>query len=232
MTQRITQLTIFIFFALTVSSISWAEPSRYVTDDLTIPMRTGTTNNHKILKFLNSGTEVLIKEITEDGNHAWIMLADDNNKLGWVETKLLQDQPVARDRIISVNRKIESIRDKNKTLKKDLSNLKQQYKELEQTNQQLENRKQDLMNTLTKLRDSAAKPIETAEENVQLLKDISEQKIVNEELLHKVAILSDENIKEWFLIGSGVAIGSLLLGLLITRVSWKKSGSWGGGSGF
>ena len=139
---------------------------------------------------------------------------------------------MARDRIISVNKKIESIRDKNKTLKKELSNLKQQYKELEQTNQQLENRKQDLMNTLTKLRDSAAKPIETAEENVQLLKDISEQKQINEELLHKVTILSDENIKEWFLIGSGVAIGSLILGLLITRISWKKRGSWGGGSGF
>ena len=232
MTKRITQLTVFIFFALTLGSNSWAETSRYVTDDLTIPMRTGTTNSHKILKFLNSGTEVLIKELSEDGNHAWIMLADDNNKLGWVETKLLQDQPVAGDRIISINKKMSSIRKKNKALKNDLSKLKQQYKELQQTNQQLESRKQDLMTTLTKLRDSAAKPIETAEENVQLQKDITEQKQINEELLHKVAILSDENIKEWFLIGSGVAIGSLILGLLITRISWRKQGSWGGGSGF
>ena len=232
MTKRITQLTIFIFFALTLVSTSWAESSKYVTDDLTIPMRTGTTTSHKILKFLNSGTEVVIKEITEDGNHAWIMLADDNNKLGWVETKLLQNQPVARDRIVSINKKITTISDKNQGLKKELSSLKQQYKELEQINQQLESRKQDLMTTLTKLRDSAAKPIETAEENVQLQKDISEQKQINEELLHKVAILSDENIKEWFLIGSGVAIGSLILGLLITRISWKKRGSWGGGSGF
>jgi len=229
MTHRITQLISFVFIALIISTPGQAEPKRYVTDDLTIPMRTGTTNSHKILKFLNSGTAVLIKEITEDGKHAWIMLADDNNKLGWVETKLLQDKPVARDRIISINKKITSIRSKNKKLETKLANLNQQYKELEKDNQELENRKQDLMATLTRLRESAAKPIETAEENIRLLDDIAAQKQINEKLQRKVAILSDENIKEWFLIGGGVAIGSLILGLLLTRISWKRKDGWSGG---
>ena len=229
MTKRISQLISFVFITVIISSTSSAEPKRYVTDDLTIPMRTGTTNSHKILKFLNSGTAVLIKEITEDGKHAWIMLADDNNKLGWVETKHLQDIPVARDRIISIEKKITSIRGKNKTLKNELADLNKQYKALEKENLELENRKQDLMSTLTRLRDSAAKPIETAEENLQLLDEIAVQKQDNEKLLRKVAILSDENIKEWFLIGGGVAIGSLILGLLLTRISWKKKDGWSGG---
>jgi SH3 domain protein len=229
MTKRITQLISFVFIALIFSTTSQAEPKRYITDELTVPMRTGTTNSHKILKFLKSGTAVLIKEVTEDGNHAWIMLADDNNKLGWVETKHLLDKPVARERIISINKKITSIRSKNKTLQTDLANLNNKYKELEKENEELEDRKQDLMATLTRLRESAAKPIETAEENIRLLDTIAEQKQSNEELQRKVAILSDENIKEWFLIGGGVAIGSLILGLLLTRISWRKKDGWNGG---
>ena len=214
--------------AVSIISTSWAESRQYVTDDLTIPMRTGITTGHKILKFLNSGTPVLIKKISADGNYTQIML-EANNKLGWVETKYLQDQPVARDRIISINKNIASIRDKNKALKKDLSNLNQQHQDLNKENTQLESKIQNLLDTLSKLRESAAKPIEIAEENIQLKKDITEQKQVNKKLSNKISVLSDKNIKEWFLIGAGVSIGSLILGLLLTRISWKKKNQWGSG---
>ncbi|MES0328467.1 MAG: TIGR04211 family SH3 domain-containing protein [Gammaproteobacteria bacterium] len=229
MNTRITQFLSLILMALSIISTSWAESRQYVTDDLTIPMRTGITTGHKILKFLNSGTPVLIKKISEDGNYTQIMLEANNNKLGWVETKYLQDQPVARDRIISIDKNIASIRDKNKALKKDLSNLNQQHQDLNKENTQLESKIQNLLDTLSKLRESAAKPIEIAEENIQLKKDITEQKQVNEKLSNKISVLSDKNIKEWFLIGGGVSIGSLILGLLLTRISWKKKNQWGSG---
>ena len=229
MIKRVNLFISFIFITLAAISTGWAETTRYITDDLTVPMRTGTTTSHKILKFLKSGTAVVIKETSDDGKHAWVVLADNSNKLGWVETKHLQDQPVARERIIRINKKIASEYDKNKALRKDLGDLQQKYKELEEENQLLEDKKLNLMATLTQLRQSAAKPIETAEENLRLLDEISEQKQINDNLLHKVAILSDENIKEWFLIGGGVAIGSLILGLLLTRISWKKKDGWSGG---
>ena len=229
MNTRITQFLSLILMAVSIISTSWAESRQYVTDDLTIPMRTGITTGHKILKFLNSGTPVLIKETSEDGNYTQIMLESNNDKLGWVETKYLQDQPVARDRIISLNKNIASIRDKNKALKKDLSNLNQQHQDLNKENTQLKSKIQNLLDTLSKLRESAARPIEIAEENIQLKKDIIEQKLVNEKLSNKISVLSDKNIKEWFLIGSGVSIGSLILGLLLTRISWKKKNQWGSG---
>ena len=229
MNTRITQFLSLILMAVSIISTSWAESRQYVTDDLTIPMRTGITTGHKILKFLNSGTPVLIKEISEDGNYTQIMLESNNDKLGWVETKYLQDQPVARDRIISIDKNIASIRDKNKALKKDLSNLNQQHQDLNKENTQLKSKIQNLLDTLSKLRESAARPIEIAEENIQLKEDITEQKQVNEKLSNKISVLSDKNIKEWFLIGGGVSIGSLILGLLLTRISWKKKDQWGSG---
>ena len=73
MIKRITALLAFLLLFLNSASYSWAETNRYVTDDLTIPMRSGTTTSHKILKFLKSGTKVVIKETTEDGLYSWLM---------------------------------------------------------------------------------------------------------------------------------------------------------------
>jgi SH3 domain protein len=34
--------------------------------------------------------------------------------------------------------------------------------------------------------------------------------------------------QEWFIIGGGVSIGSLILGIILTRINWRrKRDSWG-----
>jgi SH3 domain protein len=40
--------------------------------------------------------------------------------------------------------------------------------------------------------------------------------------------LTDASAKDWFILGASVSLGSLLFGLLITRINWKrKRHSWG-----
>ena len=81
----------FIFCLLLLpASASQASATRYVSDDLTIPMRTGITNKHKILKFIPSGALLTIIETSEDG--AYIKTQVDGTE-GWVEANLLQDSP-------------------------------------------------------------------------------------------------------------------------------------------
>ena len=228
MTSKIFKICLFSILTICFNNLSWAKTIRYVSDDLTIPMRTGTTSSHKILKFLYSGMAVEIKETTEDGKHSWIMLVDDNNKLGWVETRLLMDKPHAKDQVIKLNKKLASRLEKNKDLKNKLAELKQQNNDLQNEVKQLEKDYNSTVTTLEQLRESAAHPIEIAELNRKLEQQIEAQKSENEKLIKENTILSDENIKEWFMIGGGVSIGSLILGLLITRISWKRKKSWGG----
>jgi len=228
MTSKIFKICLFSLFTLCANNLSWANTIRYISDDLTIPMRSGTTSSHKILKFLHSGKAVEIKEVSEDGKHSWVMLVEDNNKLGWVETRLLMDRPHAKNQVVKLNKKLASQFDKNKELKNELAELKQQNNDLQNEVKQLEKDFNSTVRTLEELRESAARPIEIAELNRKLEQEIDAQKNENEKLTHENTILSDENIKEWFMIGSGVSIGSLILGLLITRISWKKRKSWGG----
>lgn len=194
-----------------------ARDVRYVSDDLTIPMRTGTTFNHKILKFLNSGMPVEVLETSDDGNHVRIALVEDPDNTGWVESKLLMEQPSAREQLQQVRKKNQSLLDQQAELREQIAALKKKENELAQ-----------VKSTLAQLRESAAEPIRVAEENARLQQALADVQADNEALRSENAFLADESLKQWFLIGAAVSIGSLLLGLLITRINWKKKNSWAG----
>ncbi len=195
---------------------AWAANTAYVSDTLTIPMRSGTTNRHKILKFLPSGTQVTTHETSDDGTHTKI--TTDDNREGWVETTLLMPEPSAREQLAALNSKLQRV----KQLANERDLLQKQNNKLEQNNQ-------TLRDTLDELKQAAAQPIALAERNKQLSNDLDKAHSDIDQLTQQNAQLSDRNIKEWFMIGAIVSLGSLFFGLIIPRISWRKKQSWGGG---
>ena len=200
---------------LLLSTVVPAKDIRYVSDQLNIPMRSGTTTSHKILKFLDSGLPVTVLEVSDDEAHLFVSMVDDESKTGWVEATLLMKQPSARQQLLVVDKKNQDLRKQRSELKKQISELKLKAAKLVQ-----------VQRTLAQLRKSAAKPILIAEENAKLKQQLQEEQTRNKTLLAENTFLSDENIKQWFMIGAAVSIGSLLLGLLITRINWKKNDRW------
>jgi len=213
---------------LSLSSSLSAKTIQYVSDDLTIPMRSGTTTAHKILKFLNSGMALEIIELSDDKKHALVVPVEDASRTGWVETRLLMLDKSAREQLELAKKKIQSIKEKQTEIKKQLSERQRQNSELQNIQAKLENRIQKLQDTLTSLRKNASDPIRIADENEQLKQQLASAKIKAEELTQENIILGDQNIKQWFMIGAVVSIGSLILGILLTRIRWKKKESWGG----
>ena len=211
---------------LLISPAGHAQTTRYVSDDLTIPMRSGTTNRHKILAFLNSGTAVKVLEQTDDGSHARIKIDDDRE--GWVKTEYLMNTPSARDRLVTARQKLEDGKQQIESLKKTIAELKQQNQQLEDRRSQLLADNGSLQSTLEELRSTAANPIAIHEKNKQLEAMIDELSSRNKSLLSENAKLNDNSLKEWFIIGAVVALGSLILGLIIPNIKWRKKDSWAG----
>ncbi|MDH5472071.1 MAG: TIGR04211 family SH3 domain-containing protein [Gammaproteobacteria bacterium] len=213
-------------FSLLVLPIgdSLAGSTRYVTDELTIPMRTGTTNRHKIIKFIPSGTRLSILETSEDGSYIKTQIDDTE---GWVEAKLLMDNPGAKEQLEKANRRLEAITQDNAPLKQKIDQANKLIDDLTGKNQELHQEKEQLLTTLTKLRNSAANPIKVAEENEQLKQEIETKTHKINALINENNTLKDQNIKEWFVIGAVVSLGSLIFGLIIPRISWRKRKSWG-----
>ncbi|MEQ1814990.1 MAG: TIGR04211 family SH3 domain-containing protein [Nitrosomonas sp.] len=225
--QKHVYIRILFTCLLMISTQLFAKNIQYVSDELTIPMRTGPTTSHKILKFLTSGTMVDVLDVSDDKNHTRIVLIEDESKSGWVETRLLMSQPSAREQLVVANKSSQVLKEKQATLKTELAELQKKNAELQEVQSQLENKYMDLQNILIKLRTNAEEPIRIADENEQLKQQLHNEQNKNIDLVKKNTFLGDQNIKQWFMIGAGVAIGSLILGLLITRIRWKRRDSWG-----
>jgi len=227
MKKQLSIITLFIGILFSVTALS-AKNVQYVSDELTIPMRSGTTTAHKILKFLNSGEALEIIELSDDEKHALVVPVVDGSKTGWVETSLLMTTKSARVRLEFANKKIQMLKEKQAEIKKQLIESQSENSKLENIQGQLEGKIKSLEGTLIRLRKNASDPIRIAEENEKLKEQLAAAKQQTEELTQENIILGDHNIKQWFMIGAAVSIGSLILGIVLTRIRWKKKESWGG----
>jgi len=225
MNRYVSTVVLSISLLFSTATLS-AKNIQYVSDDLTIPMRTGITTNHKILKFLNSGMALEVVEQTEDGKYALVVPVEDSAKTGWVETRLLMANKSARDQLVREKKKMQSIKEQRAELKKQLAESQAQNAQLQNTQAQLENKIQSLQNMLSRLRKNASDPIRIADENEQLKQQLADTELKAAELTQENIVLGDQNIKSWFMIGAAVSMGSLIFGIILTRIRWKKNDRW------
>jgi len=218
---------LIVILSLSITPLS-AKTIQYVSDDLTIPMRSGTTTGHKILKFLNSGMAVEVVETTDDEKHSLVVPVDDASKTGWVESRLLMTNKSARDQLVVAKKRNQIVKKNLSDIKKELAESKTQNNKLQTIQNELENKIKSLKNTLASLRKNASDPIRIADENEQLKQQLASAEMKSEKLTQENIILGDQNIKQWFLIGAAVSMGSLVFGIVLTRIRWKKKESWGG----
>jgi len=99
---RYTVLSLLLSAGVLTGVAAEAGTVRYVSDQLTIPMRSGPTSQNRIIKFLPSGTMLTVLGTSDDGNY--LNIENQAGKQGWVEVKSLMDQPAARQRIVVVNK--------------------------------------------------------------------------------------------------------------------------------
>jgi len=220
---------IILLFTLLVCTGQVIADSRYVVDDLTITVRSGRTNSHQIVKLLHSGEKIeVLSELEENGKQYAFIKA--GNTTGWVLTQYLSKTKIARDRISEIQAKAEKISLKNAELKEQLAKLQADYKSIANQRDKLNNSAQSLDQELSKLKRVSARPLAIQQSNeklrMQLAKKTSEVKLLSEEN----ADLKNRDQRDWFVIGSAVTLGSILLGIILTRISWRRRSSWGSNS--
>ena len=216
-------LVAFIAFSATMSSSVYAQTG-YVSDQLKIPMRSGSSGGHRIMKFLKSGTALTI--IGTEGDYTEVKAGED--KTGWLLTKDIMSIPSGRDRLVTVNERLIDSKLEIKKLKSSLSELKKEIRSLKNETGSLQSERTNLSNSLEDLKITAANPVALSKKNKQLKKELGKVR-ANESMLDKDNQKLRSNVmQEWFVIGGAVSIGSLILGLILTRINWrKKRDSWG-----
>ena len=213
-----------ILLSALISEPVFAKTVRYVSDELKIPLRSGATTKHRIIKFLRSGTALTVL----DEEDKFTEVKTGSGKSGWVLTQDLMNVPSGRDRLAAAQKQFSHSDKIIKELKSSVSKLKSEIRQLKNEKGALTNERTNLSNSLEDLKITAANPLSLSKKNKQLKKELNKVRD-NEAMLEKDNQQLRSNVmQEWFLIGGAVSIGSLLLGLILTRINWKrKRDSWG-----
>jgi SH3 domain protein len=196
---------LIVMLAVSGLSIS-ADDIRYVTDELDITLHRNMSLNSEIIAQLKSGTPVRILKTNSD--EGYVMVTTKDEKVGWMLESFLINEPAGRQ--------------KYQSLKLEYDKLKADF------DAQVKQRTASLSAELVQIKKTAKRPLELQQENQQLKKTLEEERA-------QVAEIKKENRefksihkdRQWYITGALTAIGSLALGLIITRIPWRRRKSWG-----
>ena len=222
-----TSTTLGLIMLITASVFA---KTQYITDELRVSIREGQGNQHKSLKVLTSGTAVTILEETETG-YTKVSLEDGTE--GWVRSQYLSEEPVAADRLLKTQSRLESVEKKLKTTRKQLKDLKKEQKQLKSELTTTRANLDKITSEFTDLQRIAKNPkkahdekLRMEEQNTQLRTDLEQIRAELDLVKQRSQIVQDRSQRNWFLAGAGVVILGMLIGLIIPKLRFQKKARW------
>lgn len=203
---------------------SVAAETAYISDELTVPLRSGPSNAHRILhQGLPSGTQLEVLERDADSGFAQIRTRRGTE--GWIRGQYLVDEPIAKHRLVAANRQIEQLQSRLSTHEQRLSSLGAQKSSAEQTNDNLQNQVAVLEKELAEIKQISAGAIDEHATNLRLNELNERLRDEIETLVGERDALKDNAQERWLMIGAGLVLFGLVLGIVIKarprRSAWN-----------
>ena len=219
---RIVLLALVYVFA--TSPVIAAE-TRYVTDQFEVMMRTGTSTSNKIIRVLPSGEAVTVLE--EDLTSDYSLVETSDGKTGYVLTRQLMKIPSARQRLAQLEERFAQQKARLDEQSSEISELKKLLNQEESDNSALTATLRASEKELSEVRAAAQETLSILEQNKRLQTVVDQLRQEKTELSDNVAELTDSTRLDWFLKGGAVCLIAFIIGILVTRIRWKKQDSWG-----
>lgn len=214
-------------FVLALLAATLAAPLQaatlYISDELTVPLRRGPSNQHRILHAgLPSG--MALEVLGEDKAAGFTQVRTPNGTEGWVPTQYLIGQPVAKDRLAAATRRIESLETQLKELRGNYQDVRGARSEVESRASELGKQNEKLTAELAEIRRVSATSLANYEENKKLKTDNAALSTQVTQLSERVRQLERNETLKWFLAGGALVLVGLILGAIIK--SRPKRSSW------
>jgi SH3 domain protein len=196
----------------------------YISDSLTVPLRSGPSNANRILhRGLPSGTRLEV--LARDDDSGFVQIRTDRGTEGWLPSQYLVDEPIARDKLIAANRRIRDLTETIDQLQGRLSELTSGKSASDASNAELGGQVQALEQELAEIKRISAGAIAQNETNKELLALNDRLRGEVDELVATINELEDNVRQRWLLIGGGLVLAGLILGVAIKarprRSAWS-----------
>ena len=196
--------------------------TRYVTDVVYVTLRAGQSDNTKVLRNVKSGTPL---QVLEDGDE-WVRVKTDDGLDGWIRSRYLEKEPVAADKLDQAIKRVEKLQVENTQIKERLAIMRTEADEREKDRKRLSTEHDKISQSFNRLQEVSAKPAQIEKENEELLRRTSEMDKELQVLRQENEKFKGSATRDWFFAGAGVLFGGLLLGLFVSRFSFRRRSEW------
>lgn len=197
----------------------------YVNDMVEITLRSGESTKNSIVRMLPSGERLNVVSVNSDTGYAKVVTAD--GKEGFVLSRFVTYEPIARDQLVSANRRLESNAQKIASLEAELRDLKNENSTYNKSQGELETESVRLRDELAEIRRTAASALQIAEDNKTMTIRAKNLEATITELETRNQVLAERSRQSWFLAGAGTLAAGILAGLILPRLKFKKRSRWG-----
>ena len=220
------KLVIFLSL-LTISLSASAAKKLYVSDALWLQLRTGPSTEYRILKALGSGEHLVVLEEDETSNgEGYTKVRTDKGLEGFVLTRFLVDEPVAKEKLIFANREIDSLKENLAAARKARDEFKAEITKLKSERGDLSGNNAELEKELAEIKTIAASSIELNVSNKELSQQNHDLEVQVQTLSTENAQLRDTRQQTYILYGGGLVIAGILAGLILPALRGKRTSSW------
>ncbi len=216
-------LTLIVLLALTAAAAS--AQTRYVTDDLEVTMRSGQSTRNAIVRMLKSGSAVEVLETDAESGYTKVRVSGGTE--GWVLTRFLVSQPVAKDRLPQVQQEVATLREQLAALRDSASAAAGENADLIAERDQFRADYERTARELEDLRAKAANVLQVDQQNQRLTTRVDSLQSEVDRLSIENDDLSSKRTLEWFVVGASVLFVGILLGLILPRLRVRRRSGWG-----
>jgi SH3 domain protein len=199
--------------------------TRYVTDRTIVELRRGPSTEYLILRNLEAGERVEVLEENEEQGYSRVRVADQGTE-GWILTRFLITEPIARERLAAAERSLATARERvtaleaqNQELGRDLATVRTQLEEA-QTNHGTASRE------LADIRTASANVVQLREDHARTQQRLVQREREVEQLTADNARLAGRNSQNWFVVGAAVLLAGIVIGLVAPTLRRKKRSDW------
>jgi SH3 domain protein len=199
--------------------------TRYVTDRTIVELRRGPSTEYLILRNLEAGERVEVLEENGEQGYSRVRVADQGTE-GWILTRFLMAEPIARERLAVAERNLVTARERvgtleaqNQELARDLATLRTELDEA-RANHGTASRE------LADIRTAAANVVDIRDQNTRLQQRLVQRDQEVEQLTADNARLGGRNSQNWFVVGAGVLLAGIVVGLVAPTLRRKKRSDW------
>ncbi len=196
-----------------------AQQTRYVSEELEVGVRGGPSNQNRIISSVRAGQPLTVMEQSGDG---WSRVRLPSGTEAWILTRYLQDEPHSRERLEEVEAELAEIRSGSDDQEGRIAELLDQRNALTSERDELQGQIGDMETELDELREIAARPQEIQRENRRLEEDLIEARDSADEYRRQVEVMQADSQRKWFMTGALVTVGSVILGIILTRIPARR----------